>query len=104
MSDDELERLRAQAKEDRKLLQQAEQVLAEIDRGAGLNDVQADVLAAIRIRLTGKQRAKLEDLLTAAGDLGGGKKDLGDVLSGPEQPSTTEWPEIQEKKRDWPGL
>lgn len=103
MSDDELEKLRAQAKEDRKLLQKAEQVLAEIDRGPGLNEVQADVLAAIRIRLTGKERAKLEDLLTAAGDLGGGKKDLRDVLSGPE-PSTTEWPEIEEKKRDWPGL
>ena len=102
MSEDELEKLRAQAKEDRKLLQKAEQALAEIDRGAGLNDVQADVLAAIRIRLTGKERAKLEDLLTAAGDLGA-KKDLGDVLSGPDK-TNTEWPEVEEKKRDWPGL
>ncbi len=104
MSEDELEQLRVRAKEDRKLLQKAEQVLAEIDRGPGLNDAQADVLAAIRIRLTGKERAKLEDLLTAAGDLGGGKKDLGDVLAGPDEPSTTDWPEIEEKKRDWPGL
>ncbi|MBW3595018.1 MAG: hypothetical protein KY391_05515 [Actinobacteria bacterium] len=104
MTEAELERLRTQAKEDRKLLQKAEQVLAEIDRGPGLNDVQADVLAAIRIRLTGKERAKLEDLLTAAGDLGGGKKDLGDVLSGPEKTGTTEWPAVEEKKRDWPDL
>lgn len=104
MTEDELERLKSQAKEDRRLLQQAEQALAEIDRGPGLNDVQADVLAAIRIRLTGKERAKLEDLLTAAGDLGGGKKDLGDVLAGPDTPETTEWPKIEEKKRDWPGL
>lgn len=104
MSDEKLQKLRAQAKEDRKLLQKAEQALAEIDRGSGLNDVQADVLAAIRIRLTGKERAKLEDLLTAAGDLGGKGKDLGDVLSGTDKGSTTEWPEVEEKKRDWPGL
>lgn len=103
MSDDELAKLKTQAKEDRKLLQKAEQVLAEIDRGPGLNDVQADVLAAIRIRLTGKERAKLEDLLTAAGDLGK-SKDLGEVLPDLEPESTQEWPEIEEKKRDWPGL
>lgn len=103
MSEDELEKLRAQAKEDRKLLQKAEQVLAEIDRGPGLTNEQADVLAAVRIRLTGKERGKLEDLLSAAGDIGA-KKDIGDVLAGADQPSTTEWPEIEEKKRDWPGL
>jgi len=104
MTEDELEKLKGQAKEDRRLLEKAELVLAEIDRGPGLNDAQADVLAAIRIRLTGKERAKLEDLLTAAGDLGGSKKDLGDVLSGPTGPPNTDWPEIEEKKRDWPGL
>ena len=103
MGDDELEKLRAQAKEDRKLIQKAEQALAEIDRGAGLNDEQADVLAALRIRLTGKGRGKLEDFLSAAGDIGG-KGDLGDVLSGADKPSTTEWPEIEEKKKEWPGL
>lgn len=103
MSDDELDKLRDQAKEDRKLLKKAEQALAEIDRGPGLTDEQADVLAAVRIRLTGKERGKLEDLLSAAGDIGS-KKDLGDVLSGGEGPATTEWPEVEEKKRDWPGL
>ena len=101
--DDELAKLRSQAKEDRKLMQQAEQVLGEIDRGPGLTDEQADVLAALRIRLTGKERGKLEDLLSAAGDIGG-KKDLGEVLGGGNEPATTEWPEIEEKKRDWPGL
>ena len=103
MSDEEIEKLRTQAKDDRKLLEKAEQVLAEIDRGPGLNDVQADVLAAIRIRLTGKERAKLEDLLTAAGDLGK-SKDLGDVLPDLEPGSSQEWPVVEEKKRDWPGL
>lgn len=103
MSDEEIKKLRDQAREDRKLLEKAEQVLAEIDRGSGLNDVQADVLAAIRIRLTGKERAKLEDLLSAAGDLGK-SKDLGEVLPDLEPGSTQEWPEIEEKKKDWPGL
>ena len=100
---EEIKKLRAQTKEDRKLLEKAELVLAEIDRGPGLNDAQADVLAAIRIRLTGKERAKLEDLLTAAGDLGK-SKDLGEVLPDLDPGSTQEWPEVEEKKRDWPGL
>lgn len=103
MSDEEVQKLRSQAKEDRKLLEKAEQVLAEIDRGPGLNDVQADVLAAIRIRLTGKERAKLEDLLSAAGDLGK-SKELGEVLPDLEPDSTQEWPAVEKKKRDWPGL
>ncbi len=103
MSEEELEKLRAQAKEDRKLLQKAEQAMAEIDRGPGLSDVQADVLAALRIRLTGKERGKLEDLLTAAGDIGA-NKDIGDVLAGADEQATTDWPEIEEKKKDWPGL
>ncbi|HET7482369.1 MAG TPA: hypothetical protein VFK89_05850 [Actinomycetota bacterium] len=103
MTEDELEKLRARARDDRKLIKRAEQVLAEIDRGPGLSDEHADVLAALRIRLEGKERAKLEDLLSAAGDIGG-KKDLGEVLGGGDKPATTEWPVIEEKKKDWPGL
>jgi hypothetical protein len=104
MSEDELNRLRDEARSDRKLLQQAADVLGDIDRnGPGLNERHADVLAALRIRLEGKPRAKLEDLLTAAGDIGG-KKDLGEVLSGADEPATSEWPEVEDKKRDWPTL
>ncbi len=103
MADDELKRLRAQAKEDRKLIRQAEQVLAEIDRGPGLADIHADVLAALRIRLEGKERKSLDDLLSAAGDIGGGKKQLDDVLEDTDEPKS-DWPLIEEKKRDWPGL
>ncbi len=100
----ELERLRADARGDRKLIQDAADVLAEIDRGPGLIARHADVLAALRIRLEGKPRAKLEDLLTAAGDLSG-KKDLGEALAGAESESTTvDWPDVEEQKRDWPGL
>lgn len=107
MSDDareqELKRLRQQERDDRKLIQQAADVLAEIDRGPGLSDEHADVLAALRIRLEGKPRKSLEDLLSAAGDIKG-KKDLGDVLGGADEPGKTEWPEVKETKRDWPSL
>ena len=99
---EELERLRRQAKEDRKLIERAADTLGEIDRGPGLTDLHAEVLAALRIRIEGKERAKLEDLLSAAGDIG--KKDLGDALSAAEKPTTTDWPEVEEKKRDWPEL
>ena len=102
MADEELGRLRQQAKEDRKLIQRAANVLGEIDRGPGLSGPQADVLAALRIRLEGKPRGSLEDLISAAGDISS-KKDLGDVLA-PEEPKTADWPVIEEKKKDWPGL
>ncbi len=99
---EEVEQLRAQARDDRKLLKRAADALAEIDREQGLSDRHADVLAAVRIRLEGKRRASLEELLTATGDISG-KKDLGDVL-GPGQGAASEWPAVQEKKKDWPGL
>ncbi|CAN5591646.1 hypothetical protein BH24ACT26_BH24ACT26_11240 [soil metagenome] len=101
---DEVSRLRAQARDDRKLIRRAADALAEIHRGPGLSEEHADVLAALRIHLEGKRRASLEDLLTAAGDIGGTtKKDLGDALTKGEG-SSSEWPSIAEQKKDWPGL
>lgn len=100
---DEIKKLKEGTRADRKLIAQAADVLGEIDRGPGLIDRHADVLAALRIRLEGKERAKLEDLLSAAGDIGGGK-DLGDVLAGADEPASVEWPDVEEKKRDWPAL
>lgn len=102
VSDDpEGQRLRAQARADRRLIRQAADSLAEIDRNDGLSDEQADVLAALRIRLEGKARASLEDLLSAAGDISG-KRDLGDALV-PQEEDDSDWPAVEEKKRDWPG-
>ena len=101
MTTDDVDGLRKQIADDRKLIQKAERVLAEIDRSKGLSDEHADVLAALRLRIEGKERASLEDLLEAAGDISG-KRDLKDVLSEPEEKSS-EWPEIKETKRDWPG-
>lgn len=99
----ELKKLKTQVREDRKLFEKAADVLAEIDRASGLTELQADVLAALRIRVEGKPRKSLEDLLSAAGDIKG-KRDLGDVLAPIEENSGSEWPEIKEKKRDWPTL
>lgn len=103
MSDDELAALRKQEREDKKLIRRAADALAQIDRGAGLDDEHADVLAALRIRLEGKPRASLEDLMSTVGDITG-KKDLGSVLESGTEPQKTEWPVVEEKKRDWPGL
>ena len=102
MTEDELRKLRDQAREDRKLFEKAAQVLAEIDRAHGLTDDQADVLAALRIRVEGKERKSLEDLLSVTGGIGS-KKDLGDVLAGPSE-GTDDWPEVKEEKKEWPGL
>ena len=102
MTEDEVKQLRAQARQDRKLFEKAAQVLAEIDRSHDLTAEQADVLAALRIRVEGKARKSLEDLLTVTGDIGA-KKDLGDVLTGGSEESS-DWPEVTEKKPEWPGL
>ena len=83
-------------------MRRAAEALAEIDRGSGLSDAHADVLTALRIRLEGRRRASLEDLLSAAGDVGG-RKGLDDALSQGEG-AESDWPDVQEKKRDWPGL
>jgi hypothetical protein len=99
---DELKELQEQANKDRKLIRKAADTLAEIDRNEGLSDEHADVLTALRIRLEGKKRASLDELLTVTKDISG-KKDLGDVLSGADEKSTGGWPAVEEKKRDWPG-
>lgn len=98
--------LRDQIRKDRKLIERAAQALAEIDRASGLSDEQADVLAALRIRIEGKERASLDELLGATGDVGAGRKDLGDLLSPTDEHGTpeTDWPDPPPRKRDWPGL
>lgn len=102
MSEEEVKELREQIRSDLNLIKKAEAALAQIDRGQPFSENHADVLAALRIRIEGKERAKLEDLLSVAGDMKKGKPDLGDVLGGGEG-GGREWPEIEEKKKDWPG-
>ncbi|HCO02777.1 MAG TPA: hypothetical protein DIT48_05325 [Actinobacteria bacterium] len=101
---EEVERLRARMREDERLLRKSEQALAEIKIAQGLSERHASVLAALRIRLKGDPGKSLEDLLTAAGDLGSGRKldallddqgskkrSLDDVLAAPKKPKPT-WP------------
>jgi hypothetical protein len=87
--------------DDEELLRRAEGALAELDRSQGLSDEQANVLAALRIRIHGAPRESLEDLLKAAGTLKGkrsldepvpapGKRSFDDVLGKP--PKRPEWP------------
>jgi len=99
---DEVGKLQRQAREDRKLFQRAERALAEVDRAQGLTEEQADVLAALRIRIEGKERASLDELLSATGNITG-KRDLGEVLTGGTDVESSGWPEVKEKKLDWPG-
>ncbi|MBA3551872.1 MAG: hypothetical protein H0W27_03230 [Actinobacteria bacterium] len=90
--------------EDETLLRKAERALAQIKVAQGLSDEHASVLAALRIRLKGDPGTTLEDLLTAAGDLGSRrrleslveedpkpKRSLDDVLGERPKPKP-EWP------------
>jgi hypothetical protein len=57
--------------DDEKLLREAEKALTEIKVAHGLSDEHASVLAALRLRLTGDPGTSLDEMLAAAGDLGG---------------------------------
>ena len=95
--------LRAQVRADEKLLRRAEMAFTEIKVAHGLEEPHAAVLAALRIRLKGDAGKSLEDLITAAGDLGGPQLDellgsedkpkgsLDDLLSREPKPKP-EWP------------
>ena len=56
---------------DRELLVRAELALTQVNNRHGLEADQSATLTAIRLRLEGKQRASLDDLLSAGRDLGG---------------------------------
>jgi hypothetical protein len=87
------------------LLRKAERALSEIKIAHGLSDEHASVLAALRIHLKGDPGKNLEDLLTAAGDLGADKK-LESLLSAEpkKKPSLDDVLSQKPKpKADWPG-
>ena len=56
---------------DRELLERAELALTQLNNHHGLEPDQSATLTAIRLRLEGKSRASLDDLLVAGKDLGG---------------------------------
>src|SRR5438105_9584335 len=69
------ERLEPTMNEDERLLRRAEKALTEIKIAQGLSDAHASVLAALRMRLTGDPGKSLDEMLEAAGDLGGPQLD-----------------------------
>jgi hypothetical protein len=71
---------------DRELLVRAELALTQVNNRHGLEPDQSATLTAIRLRLEGKERASLDDLLTAGKDLGG-KDPLADALQERRGPS-----------------
>jgi len=69
---------------DRELLERAELALIQLHTQYGLTTEQSSTLTAIRLRLEGKTRASLDDLLSAGKDLGG-KDPLAEALRRKEQ-------------------
>jgi len=65
---------------DRRLLERAELALTQLHTQFGLSTEQSATLTAVRLRLEGKTRASLEDLLDAGKDLGG-KDPLAEALA-----------------------
>ncbi len=101
--EEEVEGLRARRREDEKLLRLAEQALVEIKVAQGLSDKHASVLAAIRIRLRGDPGKSLEEVLSAAGDLGG--PELEELMrKEPQKKGSLDDLLAQKKpKPEWPG-
>ena len=91
--------------DDEALLARAESALTEIKIAQGLSDEHASVLAALRIRIKGDAGASLEDLLKSAGDLGGPKRSLDDVIAEPQKKSSLDdvLAQPEKPKPDWPG-
>jgi hypothetical protein len=71
---------------DRELLTRAELALTQLNNRHGLEPDQSATLTAIRLRLEGKSRASLDDLLTAGKDLGG-KDPLTEAMTRRQDPS-----------------
>ncbi|HWC44337.1 MAG TPA: hypothetical protein VHK02_20325 [Actinomycetota bacterium] len=69
---------------DRELLTRAELALTQLNNRHGLAPDQSATLTAIRLRLEGKSRASLDDLLTAGKDLGG-KDPLSEAMTRRQQ-------------------
>ena len=84
---------------DRELLVRAELALSQLNNAHGLDPDQSATLTAIRLRLEGKARASLEDLLQAGHDVGG-KDPLADALGNqPPQPSMDDLVAKAEQRR-----
>ena|SRR2546428_11398976 len=102
---EDVERLRARARDDEGLLRRAEKVLTQIKVAQGLSEEHTSLLAALRIRLKGDPGKSLEDLLTAAGDLGkpGGLEDLFSAETKPKRSLDDVLSQNPKPKPEWPS-
>ncbi len=98
------ERAIERLKEGEKLIRQAEKALTEIKVGQGLADEHASVLAALRIYLKGDPGKSLEDLLSAAGDLGSTARLEGLLQDKSESKSKRTLDDVLTEKRKKPTL
>jgi hypothetical protein len=93
--------------EDEELLADAEKALTEIKVNQGLSDQHASVLAALRIRLKGSAGKSLDELLSAAGDIGPDSRleeEIGKTgTAQARKPSLDDLLTEQEPKPDWPS-
>jgi len=104
VSDEELDQLRARTRDDEKLLRQVERTLVEIKVARGLSEQHASVLAAVRIRLKGDPGKSLEDVLSAAGDLGG--PELEELMAKEPTKKSGSLDDLLAQKKpkpEWPG-
>jgi hypothetical protein len=93
--------------DDEELLAKAEEALTEIKMSQGLSDHHASVLAALRIRLKGSAGQSLDELLSAAGDVGPDDR-LGDEIEKAAaakagNPSLDDLLTQKKPKPDWPS-
>ena len=93
--------------DDEQLLTKAEEALTEIKMSQGLSDQHASVLAALRIRLKGSAGESLDELLSAAGDIGPDDRlDEEIAKAGAAQagkPSLDDLLKQEKPKPDWPS-
>jgi hypothetical protein len=91
---------------DEELLAKAEEALTEIKVSQGLSDHHASVLAALRIRLKGSAGESLDELLSAAGDIGPDNRLEEEIekagAAQARKPSLDDLLTKPKPKRDWP--
>ncbi|HEX2088890.1 MAG TPA: hypothetical protein VHI54_03000 [Actinomycetota bacterium] len=100
----EQERAIERFKDAEKLIRRSEKALTEIKVAQGLSDEHASVLAALRIYLKGDPGKSLEDLLTAAGDLGSSESLEGFLETRGSQKSKPTLDDVLTEKRKKPTL
>lgn len=93
--------------DDEELLAKAEEALTEIKMSQGLSDHHASVLAALRIRLKGSAGESLDELLSAAGDVGPDDRLDEEIdraaAAKASKPSLDDLLTQQKPKPDWPS-